>query len=242
MALWPSNTQNVVSATGAVPAGPGDHGERHLQMTEAGAEREPHPVDDQRADQRDGAEPRVPGAARRCRASTADASVDRPQRAVQLQHAAVAQPRPSRRGTATTTATSRRPSSTRTYYVRFDAVPEEIEGYVTHQYDITRQNFDAVRHVQPDRATARCALGYGHEAFERHGRGFSDVGENIVRRVVRRDVAQRSSRSAPAYDYGAAARRRLRRARASTTRSRTRASSPACATTTRPTATAAGRR
>jgi MtrB/PioB family decaheme-associated outer membrane protein len=65
-------------------------------------------------------------------------------------------------------------------YVRFDAVPEEIEEGLSHQYDTSRHIFDANVALTPARwGTLRA--GYGHEAVERHGRGFSDVGENILR-------------------------------------------------------------
>jgi MtrB/PioB family decaheme-associated outer membrane protein len=67
-----------------------------------------------------------------------------------------------------------------TEYVRFDAVPEEIEEGISHQYDTSRHNFDAnVAFTPAGWGTIR--VGYGHEAVERHGRGFSDVGENILR-------------------------------------------------------------
>jgi MtrB/PioB family decaheme-associated outer membrane protein len=65
-------------------------------------------------------------------------------------------------------------------YVRFDAVPEEIEEGLSHQFDTSRHIFDANVSFTPSRwGTLR--VGYGHEAVERHGRGFSDVGENIFR-------------------------------------------------------------
>ena len=67
-----------------------------------------------------------------------------------------------------------------TEYVRFDSVPEEIEEGHSPQFDITRQFFDANASFTPARwGTVR--VGYGHEAVERHGRGFSDVGEHIFR-------------------------------------------------------------
>jgi len=67
-----------------------------------------------------------------------------------------------------------------TEYVRFDSVPEEIEEGFTPQFDITRQFFDANASFTPARwGTLR--VGYGYEAAERHGRGFSDVGEHIFR-------------------------------------------------------------
>jgi MtrB/PioB family decaheme-associated outer membrane protein len=67
-----------------------------------------------------------------------------------------------------------------TEYVRFDAVPEEIEEGLSHQFDTSRHILDANASFTPVRwGTVR--VGYGHEAVERHGRGFSDVGEHIFR-------------------------------------------------------------
>jgi MtrB/PioB family decaheme-associated outer membrane protein len=67
-----------------------------------------------------------------------------------------------------------------TEYVRFDAVPEEIEEGFSHQYDVTRQNFD-VNGTLTLIGLGAIRAGYGHEAYERHGRGFSDVSENVFR-------------------------------------------------------------
>ena len=67
-----------------------------------------------------------------------------------------------------------------TEYVRFDAVPEEIEAGFSHQFDITRKTFDATATFSLTRWGAIRA-GYGHDGWERHGRGFSDVGDNIFR-------------------------------------------------------------
>jgi MtrB/PioB family decaheme-associated outer membrane protein len=67
-----------------------------------------------------------------------------------------------------------------TEYVRFDAVPEENEEGFSPQFDTTRHILDASISFTPAHAgTVR--IGYGHEAVTRHGRGFSDVGENIFR-------------------------------------------------------------
>jgi MtrB/PioB family decaheme-associated outer membrane protein len=67
-----------------------------------------------------------------------------------------------------------------TEYVRFDAVPEEIEEGISQQFDTARHILDAnVSFTPAGWGTLRA--GYGHEAVERHGRGFSDVGEHIVR-------------------------------------------------------------
>jgi hypothetical protein len=72
------------------------------------------------------------------------------------------------------------PTFDATEYVRFDAVPEEIEEGLSHQFDTSRHIFDANVSFTPARwGTLR--VGYGHEAVERHGRGFSDVGEHIFR-------------------------------------------------------------
>jgi hypothetical protein len=67
-----------------------------------------------------------------------------------------------------------------TEYVRFDAVPEEIEEGHTPQFDNTRQIFDAnIAYTPSHLGTIR--LGYGHEGVTREGRGFADVGEHIFR-------------------------------------------------------------
>ena len=65
-------------------------------------------------------------------------------------------------------------------YVRVDAVPEEIEEGISHQFDTTRQFLDANVSFTPS-TWGTLRIGYGHEATERHGRGFADVGEHIVR-------------------------------------------------------------
>jgi MtrB/PioB family decaheme-associated outer membrane protein len=71
------------------------------------------------------------------------------------------------------------PSFDATEYVRFDAVPEET-GSPTHQFDSTRQTFDASATYSMNRFGAIRA-GYSHDQWERHGRGFSDVDDNIFR-------------------------------------------------------------
>jgi MtrB/PioB family decaheme-associated outer membrane protein len=65
-------------------------------------------------------------------------------------------------------------------YVRFDAVPEEIEEGLSHQFDNSRHIFDANVSFTPS-SWGTLRVGYGHEAVERRGRGFSEVGENILR-------------------------------------------------------------
>ena len=72
------------------------------------------------------------------------------------------------------------PAFDATEYVRFDAVPEEIEEGLSHQFDIRRNLFDANMLLTPV-SWGTLRVGYGHEAVERHGRGFSDVGEHIFR-------------------------------------------------------------
>jgi MtrB/PioB family decaheme-associated outer membrane protein len=72
------------------------------------------------------------------------------------------------------------PTFDATEWVRFDAVPEESEEGLSHQFDTSRHIFDAnVSFTPASWGTLR--VGYGHEAVERHGRGFSDVGEHIFR-------------------------------------------------------------
>jgi MtrB/PioB family decaheme-associated outer membrane protein len=93
--------------------------------------------------------------------------------------------RPFRRGTFTVRyryneRDVKTPVFDATEYVRFDAVPEEIEEGHSPQFDNSRHIFDGNFTFSPTRwGTLR--VGYGHEAVERHGRGFSDVGENIFR-------------------------------------------------------------
>ena len=72
------------------------------------------------------------------------------------------------------------PTFDATEYVRLDAVPEEIEEGLSHQFDINRQTVDATATYSLNRWGAVRA-GYSHDAYERHGRGFSDVGDNVFR-------------------------------------------------------------
>jgi len=65
-------------------------------------------------------------------------------------------------------------------YVRFDAVPEEIEEGFSPQFDNSRHLFDANFSYTPG-GWGTIRAGYGREDIERHGRGFADVGENIFR-------------------------------------------------------------
>jgi MtrB/PioB family decaheme-associated outer membrane protein len=74
----------------------------------------------------------------------------------------------------------RTPTFDATEYVRFDAVPEEIEEGLSTQFDTSRQIFDAnVSFTPASWGTLRA--GYGHEGIDRQGRGFADVGEHIFR-------------------------------------------------------------
>ncbi|HEX8027630.1 MAG TPA: MtrB/PioB family outer membrane beta-barrel protein [Vicinamibacterales bacterium] len=75
---------------------------------------------------------------------------------------------------------NRTPPFDATEYVRFDSVPEELEEGISHQFDVTRQTFDANASYSFGSAGALRA-GYTRDQFERHGRGFSDVGEDIFR-------------------------------------------------------------
>ena len=73
--------------------------------------------------------------------------------------------------------------------VRFDAVPEDVEGYVTHQYDINAAELRRLGDVQPVRATARCASGYGHENVRASRPRLQRRRREHRSAVVRRDVA-----------------------------------------------------
>ena len=72
------------------------------------------------------------------------------------------------------------PAFDATEYVRFDAVPEEIEEGISHQFDVRRQTVDANASFS---LTGWGSLrgGYSRDQYERHGRGFSDVGEDVFR-------------------------------------------------------------
>ena len=73
-------------------------------------------------------------------------------------------------------------------YVRFDAVPEEfvddpatpyLEGF-SEYFQITRRNLD-VNGTFGLRGFGSLRVGYANEQYDREGRGFSDVNENILR-------------------------------------------------------------
>jgi len=64
-------------------------------------------------------------------------------------------------------------------YVRFDAVPEETGGE-TEQFDVKRRTLDvnAIFTVLPYTALK---IGYGYDAFNRHGRSFSDMADDMFK-------------------------------------------------------------
>jgi MtrB/PioB family decaheme-associated outer membrane protein len=72
------------------------------------------------------------------------------------------------------------PAFDATEYVRFDAVPEEIEEGISQQYDTTRHTFDANASYSFNRLGS-LRIGFGHDGWHRRGRGFSDVGDNTFR-------------------------------------------------------------
>jgi hypothetical protein len=65
-------------------------------------------------------------------------------------------------------------------YVRFDAAPVAPEEGFSHQFDSRRHVFDANVGLTPV-SWGTLRFGFGHEAVERHGRGFAETGENIFR-------------------------------------------------------------
>ena len=85
-------------------------------------------------------------------------------------------------------------------YVRFDAVPEEladdpltphVEG-LSEYFQITRRNFDASSTFHL-RDYGALKVGYANEQYEREGRGFSDVSENIFRLAYDASLFDRAS-------------------------------------------------
>lgn len=85
-------------------------------------------------------------------------------------------------------------------YVRFDAVPEEladdpltphVEGW-SEYFHITRKNLDT-NATFGLRAFGSLRLGYGHELFDREGRGFSEVSEHTLRAAYDASVVDRVS-------------------------------------------------
>jgi MtrB/PioB family decaheme-associated outer membrane protein len=178
MALWPNNSQNVISATGVYRLARATTLNGTVQLTKQEQDEDIIPWTINNVINQTAPSLGFPGLAKLPR-PTAEASVSglnalfnfntRPFRNLAFQ----ARYRYNDRDVET-------PEFDGTYNVRFDAVPEDVEGYVTHQYDITRQNFDAAATFSLVGYGA-LRFGYGHEAYERSGRGFSDVGENVVR-------------------------------------------------------------
>ena len=85
-------------------------------------------------------------------------------------------------------------------YVRMDAVPEEladdpltphVEG-LSEYFQITRKNFDASGTVNL-RNAGSLKLGYTNEQYDREGRGFSDVSENMFRLAYDANLFERAS-------------------------------------------------
>ena len=83
-----------------------------------------------------------------------------------------------------------------TEYVRFDAVPEEIEDGLSQQYDTTRKTLDANASYSLT-GWGALRVGYGHDAWERHGRGFSNVGDDssACRSIRSRAASSRFARA-----------------------------------------------
>lgn len=178
MALSPSNTMNVVSATGLYKLARATAINGAVHFTSQSQDEQIIPWTINNLINQTAPSLGFPGLARLPR-ETADASVaglnallnfsTRPWRNFSLQ----AKYRYNKRDVET-------PEFDGTYNVRFDAVPEDVEGYVTHQYDTTRQNFDASATLSLVGYGA-LRFGYGHEKYERHGRGFADTSEDVLR-------------------------------------------------------------
>jgi MtrB/PioB family decaheme-associated outer membrane protein len=64
-------------------------------------------------------------------------------------------------------------------YVRFDAVPEETGGE-TEPFDIKQSTLDLTATFSPFRYTS-FRVGYGYDTYDRTGRSFSDMSDNIFR-------------------------------------------------------------
>jgi len=177
MALWPSNRQNVVSATGLYKLAKATTVNGIVQVTRQSQDADliPWTINNVIINNIASAFPHLKALPR----SSADAGVDglnallnftsRPSRYFTVQ----ARYRYNKRDVTT-------PEFDATEYVRFDAVPEEIEEGYSHQYDTTRKTFDVSGTLNTNGFGA-FKVGYGHDAYERHGRGFSDVAENTVR-------------------------------------------------------------
>ena len=178
MALWPSNSQNVVSATALYKIARATSVNGTVQFTKQDQDADliPWTINNVINNAISATNfPHLRGLPR----GTAEAGVNglnallnftsRPNRYLGIQ----ARYRYNKRDVTT-------PEFDATEYVRFDAVPEEIEHGTSHQYDTTRQTFD-VNATFNTNGFGAFKVGYGHDAWERHGRGFSEVGENTLR-------------------------------------------------------------
>ena len=118
-------------------------GQRHAPIHQPVAGRGADSVDDQSGDQH---ACRVCGVSAPCGAAAdhGRSRGARHQRAAESELAAVSSTCRSTCATATTIAITRRQPFDATEYVRFDAVPEEIEHGISEQFDINRQTFDAM--------------------------------------------------------------------------------------------------
>lgn len=178
MSLWPDSNMNVFSATGLYKFPGRTTVNGTLQLTKQDQDGTIMPWTINGLINQVAPANGYPGLARLPRA-TAEAGVDainalinfnsRPNRYITLQ----GRYRYNDRDVTT-------PPFDATYNVRFDAVPEDVPGTVSHQFDIKRQTFDLNGTVNLTNAGA-VRLGYTHDAYERHGRGFSDVSENVFR-------------------------------------------------------------
>lgn len=178
MALWPSSASNTFSGTAMYKLARRTTINGTLQFTQQSQDEEIIPFTTNALINSLAPNLGYPGLARLPRAS-ADAGVDainalinfntRPTRYLTIQ----GRYRFNERDVTT-------PPFDATYNVRFDAVPENVPDTVTHQYDIHRQTFDLNGTLNLPNAGA-IRFGYGHDAFERHGRGFSEVSENTFR-------------------------------------------------------------
>ena len=85
-------------------------------------------------------------------------------------------------------------------YVRFDGVPEEladnpltphVEG-LSEYFQISRRNFDASGSFRL-REFGSLKVGYANEQYDREGRGFSDVSENVFRLAYDANLFERAT-------------------------------------------------
>ncbi len=244
-ALWPSNDLNSVGATGMYKMIPADHRQRQPALHLHAAERGAAAVDAQHSINNPTVLAAFPGL-RALPRSSAEAAVNSHQlrwstsTAGELRFVTI-QARYRYNDHENNT-----PHFDGREYVRFDSVPEEFVGRSDHTehvegfseyFQITRKNFD-LNGTFGLRDFGSLRVGYANEQFDREGRGFSDVSENIVPAGVRRPSLQLHRRPGLAR-HRPAPWRRLHPAPSIDYEERARpARSPACATTTRQTAIA----